>query len=387
MDCLPVTLVVKAPNQQIEDQAIECRYDWTVKRVKQQISSVYPSKPKENEQRLIYSGKLLKDDALLKDILKKYDDDQTSHTLHLVCSHMQESIIKKGNENHSPVSTDNVNSTYQNLSSPSTSNDGVRHRVPQSIPEMPSTAEINSNIPSYWNYSSYSPMMPTSPIGIQSPGYQNYDVYYAQYAAWMQQMYSQQMAQYMQIYHSNAIGANLNQLPTVPNPGDTLLNRQPIVENNPNNVVVGNDAPVRMNAQGGAMIDDDNENNRDWLDRLYTFSRFAVLLSIVYFYSSFNRFLFVSSITMVLYLYHIWWQRLRRHENQVIRNRREQQHQNDNNPVQNDAQDENTSTENTNVPPQPEAPRPPSALRICWTFISSFFISLFPQQPIRANEN
>lgn len=41
----PVTLVVKAPNQKIGDQTIECALDWTVKKLKQHLSSVYPSKP------------------------------------------------------------------------------------------------------------------------------------------------------------------------------------------------------------------------------------------------------------------------------------------------------------------------------------------------------
>jgi len=46
MDSLtPVTLVVKAPNQKIGDLTVECALDWTVKQLKQHLSSVYPSKP------------------------------------------------------------------------------------------------------------------------------------------------------------------------------------------------------------------------------------------------------------------------------------------------------------------------------------------------------
>ena len=41
----PVTLVVKAPSQKIGDQTIECALDWTVKKLKEHLSSVYPSKP------------------------------------------------------------------------------------------------------------------------------------------------------------------------------------------------------------------------------------------------------------------------------------------------------------------------------------------------------
>lgn len=63
--------------------------------------------------------------------------------------------------------------------------------------------------------------------------------------------------------------------------------------------------PIRMNAQGGAVVDDDEDEeggNRDWLDCIYTMSRFAVLLSIVYFYSTFSRFLMVFSLSVLVYL-------------------------------------------------------------------------------------
>jgi hypothetical protein len=62
--------------------------------------------------------------------------------------------------------------------------------------------------------------------------------------------------------------------------------------------------PMVMNAAGEAVMDeDDDENaNRDWLDWLYTLSRFGVLLSIVYFYSTFGRFLMVLGFFMFIYL-------------------------------------------------------------------------------------
>lgn len=59
---------------------------------------------------------------------------------------------------------------------------------------------------------------------------------------------------------------------------------------------------VQMNAQGGEILNED-ELNRDWLDWVYTFSRAAILLSIVYFYSSFSRFVMVMMAMLVLYLW------------------------------------------------------------------------------------
>uniref|UniRef100_A0A7N8XZR6 Homocysteine-responsive endoplasmic reticulum-resident ubiquitin-like domain member 2 protein n=1 Tax=Mastacembelus armatus TaxID=205130 RepID=A0A7N8XZR6_9TELE len=63
---------------------------------------------------------------------------------------------------------------------------------------------------------------------------------------------------------------------------------------------------VQMNAQGGEILNEE-ELNRDWLDWVYTFSRAAILLSIVYFYSSFSRFVMVSMAMLVLYLHQAGW--------------------------------------------------------------------------------
>lgn len=58
---------------------------------------------------------------------------------------------------------------------------------------------------------------------------------------------------------------------------------------------------VQMNAQGGEILNED-ELNRDWLDWVYTIFRAVILLSVVYFYSSFSRFVMVMVAMLVLYL-------------------------------------------------------------------------------------
>uniref|UniRef100_A0A8C7XVD1 HERPUD family member 2 n=1 Tax=Oryzias sinensis TaxID=183150 RepID=A0A8C7XVD1_9TELE len=70
--------------------------------------------------------------------------------------------------------------------------------------------------------------------------------------------------------------------------------QNPLPEDQPAN-------PIQMNAQGGPVLNDD-ELNRDWLDWLYTVSRAGVLLSIVYFYSSFSRFVMVAGAMLLVYL-------------------------------------------------------------------------------------
>ena len=60
---------------------------------------------------------------------------------------------------------------------------------------------------------------------------------------------------------------------------------------------------IRMNAQGGPVLDDDDEQaNRDWLDWFYLLIRFGMLLSILYFYSTPTRFIGVISFAVLVYL-------------------------------------------------------------------------------------
>lgn len=81
---MDITLIVKASNQQFEDIVItQCDPSWTIRRLKGHLTEVYPGKPSTDEQKLIYSGQLLGDSVVLKDILRHYDGQKT-HTVHLV---------------------------------------------------------------------------------------------------------------------------------------------------------------------------------------------------------------------------------------------------------------------------------------------------------------
>lgn len=42
---ISVTLVVKAPNEKIADQTVECAPDWTIRKLKEHLSDVYPNRP------------------------------------------------------------------------------------------------------------------------------------------------------------------------------------------------------------------------------------------------------------------------------------------------------------------------------------------------------
>lgn len=96
---------------------------------------------------------------------------------------------------------------------------------------------------------------------------------------------------------------------------------------------------------------DQEHQNRDWLDVFYVMSRLMVFISIVYFYSSPLRFLFVVLFGLGLYLYQIGFFR-----NVNINN---------NNIVQGEGAEEQA----------------PSRLMVVWTFFTTFFTSLIPEIP------
>ncbi|CAG9835177.1 unnamed protein product [Diabrotica balteata] len=256
-----VTLIVKAPNQQIEDQTIQCEPSWTIHKLKQHLSEVYPSKPPKHEQKLIYSGQLLNDTVTLKEILRQYEG-QEAHTVHLVCSskYMQNvPETKPVSQTSTPNNTQNTNNST--TSSPATNENASGEQNTTGFPQ---------NMP-YFNMNS----------GQIDPNQ------YAMQLAWMQQAYFQYMSQYMQLA-ANSYGTSAQ---AIPNNGEPVPN-QP-------------EQPPAAPAEAPAVARDPDNPERDWLEVFYMLTRAAVLFIVIYFYSSPIRFLFVLLLGFSLYLYQI----------------------------------------------------------------------------------
>lgn len=253
METLPVTLIVKAPNQQIEDQTIKCELSWTINKLKQHLSEVYPSKPPKNEQKLIYSGQLLSDSLILKDVLRQYEGQET-HTVHLVCAPKMEPIPAKKSNNSAPPQVSRSTETPDS-------------RVP---PTAPSDANLNLQ----WNFDAN----------------QIHPDYAAQWNL-MQQAYVQYMNQYMQLAASSYGTQNLYQQ------NQAVPQQPPVIEPQQQN----------ENPQGAQNppVRDPENIERDWLDNFYAISRLLVLFSVVYFYSSLLRFTLVLVLGLSIYLYQI----------------------------------------------------------------------------------
>lgn len=126
-----VRLIVKSADQQFEDVIVHSEPSWNIRRLKVHLSQIYPSNPTVSEQKLIYSGQMLSDELILKDILRSYKDVETeNHIFHLVYTPKISATKPKVLESQ-PLLRGNQNKQQQQNTTerPSiSSTDGLRHR-------------------------------------------------------------------------------------------------------------------------------------------------------------------------------------------------------------------------------------------------------------------
>lgn len=386
---MPVTLVVKAANQKFDDHQVQCELHWTVRKLKEYLSEFYPSRPDEQHQKIIYSGRLLHDSLRLQDVLRKHEDDNIIHTVHLVCSPGAQQTVSDTSSQSSVSNPSTPASTP--TSSPRAS--GLRHRhtnqsqeteTQQQIPHQAHQQLYGAHPHNYHNMYHHHQQPHLMYNAMIQQGYT------AAQIQWMQQMYHHQMAQYMQLVQQGAIPTP----PASPQPNQAAEPpvNQNVVNNNQRQAANPN---MVMNAQGGAVLDDEDENNRDWLDWIYTFSRFGILMSILYFYSSVSRFLMVFGLFVLVYIYHMGWFRLQRRVQPPPQQPPVQPVQQPqlNQPAENNQQNEDDNSdgipeeEASNTPETPAEPPRPGAFSIGLNFLIGFFSSLIPQQPPAVNAN
>lgn len=377
METAGVRLIIKAPNQQIEDQIVICELGWTIRKLKDYLAEVYPSKPETKDQKLIYSGQLLNDSACLKDVLRHYEDTEDQpFTVHLVCPNdkmgVNENKLDKSNESNNNNKKNTLNSE--------------RNAEQNRFDSIGGQGTVN-----------------TQPTAQTFPIQSFYGQLNSQQIAWMQQAYTHYLTQYMQLMAAQGV--------QVPNSIQYVqrmnLNSNNLGNNNDNGNNVNQNEEVEqprqqqqqqqqqdgVDAAGGD--DAAAAVNRDWLDFFYMLSRIVVLLSIVYFYSSPIRFLIVAFLGLAMYLYSSGFFRVQPVLLPENNNARPEENnpRPENNNAQNDeqigVQQEGGGNQETNrtVPDERINPNEeneterPGALAFTWSFFSSFFASLIPDQP------
>lgn len=244
------------------------------------------------------------------------------------------------------------------------------------------------------------------------PAFPTYSLYSPQQLLWLQHVYARQY--YMQ-YHAALAAAGsapftappttVGQYPPVPAhqvPVPPPLANQNPIDNLPANQNPAQDGAfidpgaanqnMRMNAQGGPMVEDEEDMERDWLDWMYSAARFGVLLMIIYFNSNLSRFLLVMSTLLLMYLHTVGWFPFRRRVQVQEPNNlppAEVQHnqQNENrNPDGNPAEELLGRPEEEGAELMTAVLVPPHRVSVMWTvwiFFKTFFSSLIPEVPQR----
>ncbi|XP_068151216.1 homocysteine-responsive endoplasmic reticulum-resident ubiquitin-like domain member 2 protein [Drosophila tropicalis] len=336
-----VRLLIKSSNQQYDDMIIESDLCWTVQRLKKQLFLVYPGKPDINDQKLIYSGKLLDDNQKLSEVIRSYKDVYQQHNIfHLVCANKN---VPKAPLKTMPKVAQTTTPTTTTTAAPTTAT-GSASTAPASGSEQPNELrhrhatqdhQRQQQLPqqgiafdSSWTQFWQQHNQPNQFAGNTNP--QQLLQYQAMlYNAWMQQVY----AQYMQQMNGSTSGSGLPNMPLRCN----LQTPQPVVS-----PVATADAAAQMPARAddegaaaaaaaAAVVENERRNFhniqeepeiRDWLDSFFSFTRLAVFFTVLYFNSSPLRCLLVVLIAGVIYLYHIGVLRRRpeRNNNNINRN-------------------------------------------------------------------
>ncbi|NXB98810.1 HERP1 protein, partial [Orthonyx spaldingii] len=374
----PLSLLIRSPAQRHRDLRLRAEPAWTVRRLKTELRRLLPDAPPEEDQKLIYSGKLLLDHHCLRELLPKHGE---LHALHLVYNFKTPANMQ---ETKSEVIRLKLTCYSESWTS----------QVPNR-----SQAGINCVFLKWWKIEELFRLETTQhPFQSVAPGFSAYTTYSMLQMSWFQQIYARQY--YMQYLASAAASADPSHArrsqeipvapvtPPAPLPDPFPAQNQPGNQNVAAQVNAVADQNLRMNAQGGPLMEEDEEGgNRDWLDWLYSATLLYVFVNMVYFYSSISRLLLVMGGTILMYLHHAGWFPFRRRPVQPFPG---------NVPPQaalNQDQNNNLQGENGGRADESETPPDegrafqelqqanPSLVSTAWVFFKTFFASLLPEGP------
>jgi len=364
-----VQIKIKSPSANIPDLEFKCDINERIIQIKTRISQSYPTKPAESAQKLVYSGKILKDSDHLVDILR-FEDECPAFTFHLVCSIPQKQMA-------SPASSDGLRQRpngSSNATSGTSLSEPVAQTNNQNNPMMEDMMRTFST-----QYSQAMASMPSTPSEAE--------------VAAMQQMYNQYLSLYMQHMQSQSAPQQSQFLlqQNLPNQNqfnfagpDAAPAAQVAGEGAPNAAMV-----VNAGAAGQIQADAGGNRNRDILDWVYVMTRVLLLFSVIYFHSSFFRLAFVAGLGFLVYVY-----QNRRNgraragaQNQNRPNARAQNQQPNPEVVEQQQDDQvaneaDVETDDTDAVETPAVEEPkPSKFAVVFTFFSTLLSSIIPEQP------
>lgn len=321
---MKLKLIVKVPNQKLGDESFDVDACWTVQQLKTFLSNEYPSKPAASDQKLIYSGHLMKDDQRLLQVFEPLSNLDSVVTIHMVCppktlgDQPSQCDLIKGSSNIDPVdpNKNHVPSNLSNNSRVTPHHDDNINRSQNSIltsaTSMPSSPSPSSagftgnpmvNILNQINHPTLAnTYLPYATSAIGAPGVplspeeaNTLSQLYTRLLSGQPGHHAQPLVGFPSPYLMNPLLMNGQLLQTM-----MQQQQQPQFQQVPP-APAAQQQPQPL-AQPAANLND-VENNGDWLEWLHWLSRFAVLISIVYYYSSLTRFILVISFPIFLFLY------------------------------------------------------------------------------------
>lgn len=322
----------------------------TVLDLKHRIALNHTRKPPIKDQRLIFSGKILDDVTPLEQVFQK-STSRTSFMIHLVLD-----TDRKAATSTSSISTPTTPKVEPVIQQNSTENVSYSSIYEQYVAQL---NQYNQQLQQFM----MNPMNVPTGIPTQSEAY-------LQYCHTHYQMYGNLLAHQRNLMAS-AIPNPSSQTP--PNNGPAAAPAAAAAAPPPPAAAVGNN--------------NDLEQDNDILGVLNMMAELFVLCSIIYFYSTFNRFLLVFFIFVLLYLHCRGYLSIPR------RRRAPAPAPPVNEPgepaADNENRDEPINNEASNRRPMPDE-RPTevepavSPGRLFITAVSTFFSSLIPERPQRA---
>ena len=136
-----------------------------------------------------------------------------------------------------------------------------------------------------------------------------------------------------------------------------------------------------------APLDAGVDRDDDWLGILHNLLSFILTFSVIYFYSSLERFLVIFGVAFLLMAYHNGWLTLQRRQvnnnNNVAAPRQPGANAGGADPPEGEAAAPGDGAEG--VPAGPPPPRQPNLFQCMLTFIFTFFTSLIPERPRAVN--
>ncbi|VDN02150.1 unnamed protein product [Thelazia callipaeda] len=357
-DVNDIGLLIRCALQSFDDLLIRCPSSWTVYQLKEKLAVDCPSKPNTKSQRLIYAGHCLHDDRTLKSVFEHWSvNDESVHVIHLVCppknfaAYENDSVLRKRKTSSTQSSSA---SSRSETAAPLNQNGNGAFQFYANPPWANSFAQANYVTP--------------------------------------QAMLNSSNAHFQSVYQAYMLPPQLlfdsvqSETSTLPQPPQQVNQPQGVFPVEPNLAA----APAAGGFVQQAMAGDVDDQQRDFLDVIYKAIRMCFLIMLVYVYSSAERFFGV-----LIFILLVWFIQARRDRNNRERADRELAAAVDNFRQPHPANENQGVAEGMNevvgATLTEQELREPTAWVVfwstCYTFITTFFSSLIPDNPVPVNIN